>query len=213
MASDKVVLAYVLSLLACLVAMMWQSEVDPRDFAASDEAKFRVSPRKMMETISTPDMIATWFSWIKNVKQIDRRLLTKGKRYIGQYTVGPLGPYRILLTVKEYERGRLLTVDADSWLRPRLQLQVTDLKDGGCFVHLGMTFNRTSSLFQYTVGWVGRVMTNNHFRHSLFMLRMMRTDENSSQEHPDDFHALDELNDLEGVEVSDEVKVDLSGKI
>ena len=52
-------LAYGLSALACLVAIMWQSECDPRDMAAHDYAKFKMKPHKMMEYVSKPAMLST----------------------------------------------------------------------------------------------------------------------------------------------------------
>ena len=54
----QVLLAYGLSALACLLAIMWQSECDPRDMAAHDYAKFRMKPHRMMEYVSKPTMLS-----------------------------------------------------------------------------------------------------------------------------------------------------------
>ncbi|KAF0304758.1 hypothetical protein FJT64_023505 [Amphibalanus amphitrite] len=217
MSSDKVILAYGLSALACLLAIMWQSECDPRDMAAHDYAKFKMKPHKMMEYVSKPTMLSTWFQWIRDIRPTGPRFMTPGKTFLGEFNVGPLGPYYILLNVTDYVPGKVLAMDADSWLRPQLRIEVEDLKDDGCTLHLNMVFNRTSVLFQYTIGWMGSHMTHNQFRHALFMLRMMIHPEAEDHHdiHPDDLHHeldLSHLEDMEGVEVGEEVRLPLSGR-
>ena len=51
-------MAYGLSALACLLAVSWQSECDPRDMAAHDYAKFKMKPQKMMDYVSKPVMMS-----------------------------------------------------------------------------------------------------------------------------------------------------------
>ncbi|KAH6920732.1 hypothetical protein HPB50_028280 [Hyalomma asiaticum] len=205
-----------LSFLAVCLAgfsVLYQVEVDQDRWVAAQTITLKASAGDAFRFVTTSEYMSKarlccmgsletsvysrdkikWLPFVSSVFEADGKQMSVGKRYRATYEFPLLGEFDMSYSVVEYQPHRLVAVESDSWLRPRLELRVETSSEAQCRMHVLISFRRRSYLFQkptppqpspsplncrvisvtYTLGPVLHFVSNQQLQRSLFLLRMV----------------------------------------
>ncbi|CAL4160253.1 unnamed protein product [Meganyctiphanes norvegica] len=164
---------FIIALLFGLVAVLYQIEVDPGTWEASERGNIYASAEQIEQFITNPDLVEKWFQWVSIFKAADSRPISAGKKYQAIYKLPFLGEYVMLMRVVEYKHQKTLVLESQSLLRPRFTIQLEESSSNATRLIFKLRWQRTSALFQWSVGPFLCFLTSQQLQHSLFMLKMM----------------------------------------
>ncbi|XP_055918888.1 uncharacterized protein LOC129950949 [Eupeodes corollae] len=170
------VLKLILTLLFVL-AICYQTNVNCFDdnYTLFVSHKFAVERRQLYRFVTRPELVDRWMKWLPFFMAADFKPLGVGKHFMIFSN-----DYQYLIKVTDHQAGKFLALESELFLRPRIELhfseeeeEVDDDDDGQgskSKLEIRMSFQRTSVLFQNTIGRLYRKLLKPKLMESLIKL-------------------------------------------
>ncbi|XP_069680094.1 uncharacterized protein [Periplaneta americana] len=156
-----------------VLAVLFRMETDPSTFSAVQSAVFNSDHRDLFKFIAYPDTVEMWFHWISHFRSADSKLMGVGKLYQAVCSFPFVGDFVMLFQVVEYVPDTHIVLESESLLKPRVEVTSSPVHGERSRLTFKITFRRSSTLFQYTLGPVLHMMAQQHFKNSLSILSQM----------------------------------------
>ncbi|KAG8198952.1 hypothetical protein JTE90_015156 [Oedothorax gibbosus] len=160
-----------LIVIAAAIAVLCQLEVSQNQWVISKSLQLKSSIEDTYSFITSLDYVDKWFPFVSRVRQADGRPLGEGKKLFAVYDIPAYGEYQMLYRVVEYKKGKLIVIEGDNLLMPRIEFSFAKVKDSVCKLSISLSFRRLSYFFQYVVAPVLNFLVNQKLQHSLFLLK------------------------------------------
>ncbi|PSN52226.1 hypothetical protein C0J52_12757 [Blattella germanica] len=155
------------------VAILIRMETDTSTFSAVQSAVFHTDHRDLFHFVAHPDTVEMWFNWISHFRSADSKILGVGKLYQAVYSFPLLGDFVMLFRVVEYIPDTRIVLESESLLKPRVEVTSAPVNEEKTKLTFRLTFRRSSTLFQYTLGPFLHMLAQQHFKNSLSILSQM----------------------------------------
>lgn len=162
-----------LALCLASIAVLYQVEVDKDQWIASQSITLKAKLSDAFRFVTTSDYMSKWFPFVTSVREVDGKDMGIGKKYRAIYQLPVIGEYDMLYRVVEYIPHKMLAVESESCLRPRIEFHFDNVKEDECKMKVQVLFRRRSYLFQYTLGPLLQFLARQQLQRSLFLLRMV----------------------------------------
>uniref|UniRef100_A0A090XCW9 Putative secreted protein n=1 Tax=Ixodes ricinus TaxID=34613 RepID=A0A090XCW9_IXORI len=162
-----------LALCLASIAVLYQVELDKDRWIASQSITLKAKLSDAFRFVTTSDYMSKWFPFVTSVREVDGKDMGIGKKYRATYHLPVLGEYDMLYRVVEYIPHKMLAVESESCLRPRIEFHFDNVKEDECKMKVQVLFRRRSYLFQYTLGPLLQFLARQQLQRSLFLLRMV----------------------------------------
>lgn len=156
-----------------VLAILYIMETDTATFSAVQSAVFTSDHRDLFHFVSHPDTVEMWFHWISHFRSADSKLVGEGKLYQAVYTLPLLGDYVMLFRAVEYVPESRIVLESESLLKPRIEVTSVPVRGEQSKLTFKLTFRRSSTLFQYTLGPILHILAQQHIKNSLSLLGQM----------------------------------------
>ncbi|XP_035227852.1 uncharacterized protein LOC118200038 [Stegodyphus dumicola] len=160
-----------LIIVVIVIAVLCQLEVPQNKWIASKSLTLKASVDDTYNFITNLDYVDKWFPFVSRIRDADGRPLGVGKKLYAVYDIPLYGEYQMLYRVTEFKKGKLIVIEGDNFLMPRIEFGFVKLKEAQSKLTITITFRRTSYFFQYTFGPLLYFMENQKMQHSLFLLK------------------------------------------
>ncbi|KAF8787517.1 uncharacterized protein LOC129972777 [Argiope bruennichi] len=160
-----------LILVAIAIAVLCQLEVTQNKWVVSKSLSLKATVDDTFSFMTSLDYVDKWFPFVSRVRQADGRPLGVGKKLFAVYDIPAYGEYQMLYRVVEYKKGKLIVVEGDNLLKPRIEFGFAKVKESVCKLTITISFRRMSYFFQYTFAPVLNFLVNQKLQHALFLLK------------------------------------------
>ncbi|XP_015929789.1 uncharacterized protein [Parasteatoda tepidariorum] len=161
----------VLIVIAVVIAALCQIEVTQNKWVISKAISLKSSLEDTYSFITSLDYVDKWFPFVSRVREADGRPLGIGRKLYAVYDIPGYGEYLMLYKVTEYNRGKLIAIEGENLLKPRIEFRFVKIKEAETKLLIVITFRRLSYFFQYTIAPILNFLVNQKLQHSLFLLK------------------------------------------
>lgn len=153
--------------LVLVLAICYQTNVNCFDdnYTLLVSQKFNVGQSQLYRFVTMPQLVDRWMQWLPFFMAADSKPLGVGKHFWIFAS-----DYQYLVKVTDHQAGKFLALESELFLRPRIELIFSEPElDGGVTskLEIRMSFQRTSLLFQNTIGRLYRIFFEPKFKMSL----------------------------------------------
>nr|ALJ10895.1 hypothetical protein [Dolomedes sulfureus] len=160
-----------LILVVIVIAVLCQLEVTQNKWVVSKSITLKASIEDTYSFITSLDYVDKWFPFVSRVRDADGRPLSVGKKLYAVYDIPAYGEYQMVYRVTEFKKGKLIVIEGNNILLPRIEFSFVKVKEVLCKMTITISFRRLSYFFQYTFGPVLHFLVNQKMQHSLFLLK------------------------------------------
>lgn len=159
--------------LAIVLAICYQTNVNYLDdnYTLKVSKKFNVALLQLYRFVTNPELVDRWMQWLPFFMAADFKPLGVGKHF---YVFS--NDFQYIINVTDHKPGKFLALESDVFLRPRIELIFSEPKsnDGETSkLKIRMNFQRTSMLFQNTIGRLYRKVLEEKLKASLDLLNVI----------------------------------------
>ncbi|XP_014209927.1 uncharacterized protein LOC106640408 [Copidosoma floridanum] len=153
-------------LLSLIIQKMYLIEVDPIDFVCEHQKQIKGDPDGLFEFLTTSLGMEKLLPWLSRFKEADTRLVGLGKSYRATLNTPILGEERVYATLTEYKPRKRLALEFDDLMRRSVVIRLRSYHDR-TLLQASVYFRRTSFLYQYTVGYIMRMVMKSQLEKSM----------------------------------------------